>query len=173
MKRNEKAKRLLWAFRGLPKGSTIVEIGCVRRENEVPSDGYSTVYLAREAVTRGWIFHSIDIDQTSVSIARGLVSDYPTVVHKGEGARTLKRLDLLVSGLYLDGSADPGEALKQYRAARLAPRAVVVIDDAQRLHGRDFGKAADLVSQLFADGFRVRFYDTEPGYRMAVAKRWI
>lgn len=170
---NRKATALLAAFDGLPAGALIVEIGCARFAREVPSDGWSTVHLARAAAEHGWRFQSVDIDDNAASVARDLLSsfDLDGDVWVDDGAEWLTACSAPIHGLYLDGSADPEEALKQYEAATLAPGAVVVVDDVQAIGDADFGKGDVLLERFAADGLVVEIVDTEPPrYQMAVAR---
>jgi hypothetical protein len=173
---NRKASTLLDGFATLPNGATVVEIGCARFAHEIPSDGWSTVHLARAAVRYDWTLHSVDIDLNAVQIARYATEGLPVTIHHADGAAWLAAFDSPIDGLYLDGSADPQEALTQYLAATLAARAVVAIDDVQLLAGHEYGKGDLLLDRLRADGFDVVLHDTEPRlvgpcYRMAVASR--
>lgn len=170
---NLKARRLLKAGEGLGEGAVVVEIGCVRNEAEVPSDGYSTVYLGRRAKRRAWEFHSVDIDPAAIHAARSACEGLPVALHQADGEEWLRRFRRPIDLLYLDGAADPEQAVRQYRAAKLAHGATVVIDDAQPIVGDGLnlaqGKASTILTLLEQDGFRVKVYETEPGYRMAVA----
>jgi predicted O-methyltransferase YrrM len=167
---NAKAARLLEALAGLPHGAVVVEIGCARFAEERPSDGFSTVHLARVALAHGWTLHSVDSDPDAVLIARALTGGLPCTVHHSEGAAWLGA-GPLIDGLYLDGESSPEQALAQYLAARLTPSAVVVVDDVQPIGDSEHGKGELLLSELEADGFTVEISPTEPGYQMAVATR--
>lgn len=177
---NRKASTLIDAFAGLPRGSLIVEIGCVRFSREIPSDGYSTVHLAQAAGDRGWRMESIDIDPQAVRNARALLHhrrlDDVCRVTNADGAEWLRTHNRKpIHGLYLDGAADPAQAVEQYEAANLAPDAVIVIDDIQPIklapgNALDRGKGDLLLDRLEADGWTVTVHDTEKGYRMAVAR---
>lgn len=168
---NEKARTFLEAFSDLPIGSTVVEIGCARFGHEIPSDGWSTVHLARAAEEHGWTFHSVDIDPAAVATARDATFGLPVIVHEGDGAEWLRAFEGFIDGLYLDGSADPHEAVAQYEAADgYSPAPIIVIDDVQAIDGVERGKGNALLDRLEADGYTVEIKDTEPGYRMAVAR---
>lgn len=168
---NGKATALLDAFDGLGEGATVVEVGCVRFPHEIPSDGWSTFYLAQAAQERGWKFHTIDIDGGAVNHARDATATFAASVHHADGADWLREFPGPIEGLYLDGAADPSEAVDQYRAARLAEHPVIVMDDVQPIGEQQRGKADLLLDVLAEDGFQVRIIDTEPGYLMAVAHR--
>lgn len=165
---NRKAERLLKALDSLPRGSVVVEIGCVRETHEVPTDGWSTFHLAHRAADKGWDFHSVDIDPEAVARARRVTR---AEVHLADGRKWLLDFAPEIDGLYLDGSGSPREAAAQYRAATLSDRAVVVVDDVQSFDGNEQGKGSEVLDVLEADGFSVRIFGTEPGYLMAVAKR--
>lgn len=166
---NRKAQRLLTSFGHLPSGSTVVEIGCVRVAEEVPTDGFSTFYLAQAAAERGWVFHSVDIDPNAVRAARKVTRGLPVKVHRARGVDWLAKFDEPINGLYLDGAADPQQAVDQFRNAKLAQGAVIVIDDVQPIASSPRGKGDLLIDTLKDVGFRVRVYKTEPGFLMAVA----
>lgn len=173
---NAKAERLLAVFDGLPRGSVFVEIGCVRFPEEIASDGYSTVYLAEAAKENGWELHSIDIDAAAVQNAQALTENLPNAVHHADGAAWLKEFRGSIGGLYLDGAAQPQQAVDQYRAARLSDDAVIAIDDIQPIAAGDVerlerGKGDLLLDVLAADGWTVDIHKTIPGYLMAVATR--
>lgn len=173
---NLKADRLLRSIAHLAEGDVMVEIGCVRAPTEIPSDGYSTVYLAEAALRQGFTFHSVDIDPNAVEIARRLTADLPAEIHQGDGAEWLRSQanpitvgPFLVDALFIDGAASPAEAVTQYESALLSPEAVVVVDDIQAIDTYVQGKGTELLSTLERDGFSVEIFDTEPGYLMAVA----
>lgn len=165
-----KASRLLSAFSPLPAGSLVVEVGCVRRREETAGDGWSTVYLARKARKAGWRFVSIDSDPEACAIARDLTGAR-IICSPGTCGVARVSARTKIAGLYLDGGASPQETAEQYEAARLADRAIVVIDDVHDFGGNRLGKGGIAIGLLERDGFRVQIHDTEPGYRMAVAAR--
>jgi predicted O-methyltransferase YrrM len=167
---NAKAACLLKAFKSLPPGSTVAEIGCARFAEEMPSDGASTLYLARTARKRDWDFHAVDRDLRAVANARELTAGLPVTLHCADGEKWLRAAPV-IDGLYLDGSSSPDEALGQYRAAHLASNAVIAVDDVQPIGEIVRGKGDLLLDELACDGFSLTVYETEPGYRMAVAKR--
>lgn len=168
---NLKAQTLLDALDCLDDGAVVVEIGCARFAHEIPSDGWSTVHLATAAGEAGWTLHSVDIDPSAVRVATAATDGLSVTLHNADGAAWLRRFRGTIDALYLDGSANPAEALAQYEAAKLADTAVVAIDDVQLLEGFEHGKGDLLLDRLDADGFVVEVNDTEPGYRMAVAHR--
>jgi predicted O-methyltransferase YrrM len=171
---NRKAAVMLEAFDVLTAGAVIVEIGCARFAHEIPSDGWSTVYLAGAAENRDWVVHSVDINPDAVTIASAATSGLPITIHEADGREWLTSFTRTINGLYLDGALDPEQALGQYEAARLASDAVVVIDDVQHsdIGGIDLehGKGNLLLERLQHDGFDVTVLATEPGYAMAVAR---
>jgi predicted O-methyltransferase YrrM len=167
---NRKAECLLQAASELPQGATVVEIGCVRSVHEIATDGHSTAYLAEAAKAHGWKFHSVDCNPDAIGAAEQATNGGVTL-HCKDGADWLVGFQGSIDLLYLDGSSDPEEALWQYEAASLAPEATVVIDDIQPIGHSQQGKGDALLGLLEDDGFTVSIYDTEPGYRMAVAKR--
>lgn len=170
---NAKASRLLSAAAYLREDALIVEVGMVRRDEEVPSDGFSTVYLAEQAAERGLRFVSIDNDPDTVAICAQVLdhlSLHATLIC-GDGEEEIAKIAGPIDLLYLDGAVDPADAVHQYKAARLADRATVVIDDVQPIDKSKQGKATDLLPLLARHGWAVEVFETEPGYLMAVATR--
>ena len=175
---NAKAALLLELTEGLGAGAVVVEVGTMRFGHEAPSDGASTLYLARRAKERGWKFVSIDNDEAAfLNAAKVLrVHDLQAVadLRLDDGAIVLANLIGPIDFLYLDGAADPGEALAQFEAAehRIAPWAVVAIDDIQEIRpGEPLGKGERLLPALEARGWTVEVRPTEPGYAMAICRR--
>lgn len=172
---NRKAATLLEAFGDLGAGAVVVEIGCVRQAHEVPSDGYSTFYLAQTAAESGWELHSVDVDLGAVRNAQSACEGLPVSFWCADGAAWLADFSFAIDGLFLDGAANGQQTLDQYVAATLADRCVIVIDDVQDiiLPGEILqrGKGGMLLDRLMADEFEVAIKDTEPGYQMAVAAR--
>lgn len=163
---NLKAQALLKAFDRLPAGAVIVEVGCVRFDHEIPSDGFSTIYLGQRAKERGWNVTSIDISPEAVDIACRLISGLPVTMMRGDGATLIAEMDW-IDGLFLDGSADPADTVNQYLASDKPT--IVVVDDAQAIERNELGKATNVIEHLMADGYDIEIVDTEPGYRMLIA----
>ena len=165
---NAKASTLLAAFADLSHGAVIVEIGCVRFQNEIPSDGWSTVHLAGAAATSGWTMHTVDASLDATRIAAELTDGLPVSVHWADGEQWLTAFPTLIDGLYLDGALEPAQALAQYEAAaRVGRPKVVAVDDVQpTTRSRDerfeHGKGDLLLDRLALDGYMVDIYDTEP-----------
>lgn len=168
---NPKANALLAAFGDLPSGAVVIEIGCARFREELPSDGWSTVHLARAALEHGWDFHSVDIDPAAVKNARALTDGLPVNVHECDGERWLRAWCSPIDGLYLDGAAEPQQAVAQYEAANLADGVVIAIDDVQPIGEHERGKGDLLLDRLEGDGFDVMLIPTFERYQMAVATR--
>lgn len=168
---NRKAARILAATATVGVGATVVEIGCVRFDREIGSDGWSTVYLARRAKRRAWRFSSVDVDESAIAKAAAACEGLPVSLVCDDGERFLRGYGHMIDCLYLDGGGSSLAALGQYRAARLAPGAVVIVDDCQPFDDQPAGKATHLIGRLERDGFDAVAYDTEPGYRMLVAAR--
>lgn len=173
---NRKASTLLAALADTPDGVTVVEIGTIRFDHELPSEGYSTVYLAEQAAARGWKFHSVSDDKAATDTARSLIPE-GVKLHTKDGTKWLTAFKARIDALYLDGSSDPVETLEQYRAAKLAGSCVVIVDDVQPVGEHERGKGELLLDVLAEDGFDVEMFVTEPvwgpepDYMMAVAKR--
>ena len=172
---NRKAETLLAATEGLGAGAFVVEVGTMRFDHEAPSDGASTLFLAERAKERGWKFVSIDnseaaiLNARTVLVGRGL--DDAVELCLGDGEATLARMPGYIDFLYLDGAADPREALAQFMAARgkLAYRAGVAVDDVQEIAGAGpQGKGSLLLDRARELGWDVEVRETEPGYLMAV-----
>lgn len=177
--RNLKAHTLLYGCQIAPKGGAFVEIGCIREEHEVPTDGYSTVYLARQAQEEGRPFYSVDLFHENVDKAR------KALVREGlekaelvccDGRAFLEQWDVETRGkidlLYLDSHREPQYSYDQFFAAqdKLASGAVVAIDDAHEYDGFKFGKATDLIELFEREGFKFKVLPTEPGFKMVVAR---
>jgi predicted O-methyltransferase YrrM len=170
---NHKARTILQAIAAHAPAGAIVEIGSTRSHDEIPSDGFSTVYLAYIAAASGREFDSVDTDLNAVTIARELTADTAARVHLEDGTEFLRCYPDPIGVLYLDGALDPAETLAQYQAAAMVETgALVLIDDAQPAGDQlEHGKATGVTSHLKQDGFRVAIRDTEPGYQMVVAWR--
>lgn len=168
---NRKAAALLAALASAPPGP-VAEVGAVRQNGEVASDGYSTVYLAQSCAVQGRPFYSFDVDPGAVALAnRGLTRHgLPPLVQQRDGAEALAELPPLAF-LYLDGSDDPEETLAQFQAAYLLPVAVIAVDDANPYEGHCYGKADRLLPFLAGQGWRCELVATEPDYLMLIARR--
>lgn len=169
---NRKASTLLAALDALPKGSVVVEIGTIRQDHDVPSDGFSTYYLAKRAVERDWEFHSVTNEPENTATARRVI-DAGVGLHTADGAEWLGEFTKPINALYLDGAASPEEAMEQYWAANLAPGAIIAIDDVQNIdYEYERGKGTLLLDALAEEGYEVEIKPTEePDYLMAIATR--
>lgn len=176
--RNQKAHTLLYACQIAPKGGALVEIGCIREEHEVPTDGYSTVYLARQAEEEGHPFYSVDLFHENIDKARRVLNREG--LEKAElvccdGKAFLEQWDVeergRISLLYLDSHREPRYSHDQFIAVRdkLAPGAVVAIDDAHEYDGHAYGKATDLVKFFEEEDWSYKILPTELGFKMVVA----
>ena len=135
------------------KQGDIIEIGCIREPDEVPEDGFSTVYLAQYAKDNNRNFISWDTNLQNVRMARTALGSRdlnPLSVIKGDGEEALKATPHNeIAFLYLDSHRNPAFTLNQYKAANLLPGAIVCVDDAYHYdEGFKFGKATFL-KQLF------------------------
>lgn len=160
---NAKARALLAALDRAPHG-LIVEIGCTREPTELPSDGWSTMYLARAANGKSRAMRSFDTDAKNVVLSNRLLSDYnlPPCVEVEDGVSALSSLGNPIAFLYLDAGDDPSETLQQFKAARFVPGAVVCVDDV-------VPKAALLIAYFASIGQEYEIVPTEPGYEMLIA----
>lgn len=170
---NFKAKALEMAMQRAPQTGLFVEIGCIREDHEVPSDGYSTVHIARYCRDNDLQFWSVDSNDDNITkaceaICREDLSDHVTLSHK-DGASFLKSCDP-ISFLYLDSHRDPEFSLNQFLVAKLVPGAVVAIDDAHQYDGYEYGKATDLILLFDAEHIEWKIIPTHPQFKMVIAK---
>lgn len=176
---NRKAERILHlldellTYPDLPK--RIVEIGCVRFTTEIPSDGFSTVYIARWAISNGYRFVSVDRSEQSINIARHILQEelrQPTIdlVHE-DGETFLAQWKEPIACVYLDGPDDPSVILRQLQAAEDQLAYMVIIDDTQKMGSHEFGKGSLVIPYLAAQDWDITHYDTESGYRMTCLRK--
>lgn len=168
--RNRKAQLLLQSLYGAPKGA-VAEIGCLRARTEVPSDGHSTLYLARECLSQGRDFTSVDLDPVVVDVANEVLREagLPMLARVADGVEALRCCGALAM-LYLDSSDDPSDTLQQLTAAELLPGGVVVVDDAQPAGANPFGKATLVVEHCGRRGQPFEIVQTEPGFAALVLR---
>lgn len=162
--KNRKAEVLLDAVAMSPDG-LMVEIGSVRQANEVPEDGYSTVYLARYALESGREFRSFDNEQSTVNLANQILRNeglQPSVECR-DGVEAVAALDP-ISFLYLDSHKDPQYSIEQFKAAALKPGAIVAIDDTHRYEEWEFGKATYLIALAESQSWPFDIVDTFESY---------
>jgi predicted O-methyltransferase YrrM len=170
--RNRKAEILLNALEQAPEG-LIVEVGCIREEIEVPTDGYSTYHLAKAAKEKGRKFLSFDIEPKNVEIGNrvlknaGLHSE-ESFVQQADGKIMLPTLGP-ISFLYLDSHRLPIVSAAQYIVVELAPNAVIAIDDAHEFDEYKYGKATILIDIFEKFNIKYEIFDTEPGFKMVIA----
>ena len=148
---NGKAKVLIESLARVPDPKIIVEIGSIRIPIDSASDGFSTMYLAQEAKNLGAHFFTVDLEQSHLRMAAGLMleRDLPAFLVWGDGLEFLTRAPLEIDFLYLDGS-EPVSTMKQFQAAesKLTPGAVVCIDDCHNYSGWEYGKGNIVVPYL-------------------------
>lgn len=174
--RNRKAEVLLDALSKAQNGLWI-EIGCIREDKEVPTDGFSTYYLAKMANIRNCLFRSYDTNHENVEMAKRALEKHHLLninaqVYRMDGETALKYRAAEkeeISFLYLDSHRLPIYSAAQYLAAPLAEGAVVVIDDCHSFDGFEYGKGNILVSLFEKHDIEWEIFDTEPGFRMIVA----
>lgn len=173
--RNNKAATLYRLTESLALGSVIVEIGCIRYDEETASeDGWSTLYLASRAQRRGWEFHSIDKDLQAIQTARSVLlkNVLPEArLHHADATEWLLGFDGVIDCLYMDGPDDPTINLNHLIAAYDKLRDLVIIDDTQEYGGNRWGKGSMTLPYLESKGWIVVHYLTDPGYRMSCAMR--
>lgn len=168
--RNRKAELLLRLLEDAPPGP-VVEIGCLRQPSEVPSDGHSTLYLAKACAERGRAFSSFDRDPLVVDVANRVLEEagLPLMARVADGVEALGGINA-IAFLYLDSSDDPADTFRQLAAAELAPGAIVMIDDAQQTGGQLMGKATLVVKHCGRRGLPFDLVPTEPGFAACVLR---
>lgn len=167
---NRKAETLLEATRKAPTGLWI-EIGCIRENHEVPTDGFSTIYLAREAISRGCAFISIDKDPNIALMANKTLIAHrlPAFVRAVDGKEFLQGIDDPISFLYFDSHRLPIFTTEQYIESHLASGAVIAVDDCHSFDNNKYGKGTHLVDIFEKQKIQYEIKDTEPGFKMLVA----
>jgi len=153
----------------------MVEVGCIRIPIDCASDGFSTMYLAREAKNLGARFFTIDIDQSNLRMAAGLMlgENLSPVLVWGDGLEFLERAPLEIDFLHLDGS-EPVSTLAQFMAAKpkLSLGCVVCVDDCHNYGGWLYGKGDLLVPYLEErDDWHVQIIPSALEYKTAVCTR--
>lgn len=172
--RNEKAKTLLAAAQMAPDTGDAFEIGCIREDHEVPTDGYSTVHLARFFQGRDRFFFSIDTNMENVEMANDVLrrEKLKSCVVRGDGKDFLECLgdSTQIAFLFLDSHRDPQYTLDQFLVARkrLLPGAMVCVDDAHSYDSWDLGKATYLAEYLDQAEIPYEIRPTETGFAMMV-----
>jgi predicted O-methyltransferase YrrM len=142
----------------------IVEIGTIRKHDNVDGDGYSTFFFGWLNKDLGGKFYTVDIDPESIKISQNICSVLSDNInfHTGDGENFLKKFKEEIDVLYLDGfdshieQRDQAQhhAVKEFLAAenKLKENAVVAIDDAVN------GKGDLLEGILLTKGFNLLFY---------------
>lgn len=168
--RNRKAALLLRLLAEAPPGP-VVEIGCLRHPQEVPSDGHSTLYLARACAEQRRLFASVDRDPLVVDVANRVLAEagLPLLAQVADGVEALGQMGGIAL-LYLDSSDDPGDTLAQLAAAELLPGAIIVIDDAQPTGVQMLGKATQVVQHCGRRGLPFDLVATEPGFAACILR---
>jgi len=169
--KNQKASVLLYAMQLAPQNGLFVEIGCIREDHEVATDGYSTVYMSKYCKNLDLRFVSVDNQEKNVVMANKVLEKEglkPEVITE-DGKKFLEYEDA-ISFLYLDSHRHPQYSYDQYINSELAEGAVVAIDDAQPYDDHELGKATQLVELFEVEGISWRLIPTEPGFSMVVAK---
>lgn len=146
------------------KGSTIVEVGCMRQPLTHPlddfrpaccNDGHSTAHWART----GLAVHSVDIDPGACKIAAAACKDFPNAkVTCGDGIEFLRGFEGSIDLLFLDawdavkGIPYAEKHLEAFEVVkgRMAPSSIVLIDDTDVAFG---GKGRLAIPAIIRDGF--------------------
>lgn len=168
----------------IPRGSCIVEIGCVRDQSQFESGDNSTVYFDRLSQKHGYGFFSVDFSKDSIAYSRKIVGGRAV---QSDGAVFLKDFQSRIGILYLDnfdvvyndkhkasllsrvGTAyeDNNEELSNQRSAEVhleqlkaaLPKMTEVhyigIDDTMIRDGGWWGKGATCVPYLESLGYRI------------------
>lgn len=171
--KNLKADKLIHCAKDAIKDKEnplIVEIGCIREEKEVPTDGFSTYYLAKLAHDNNGVFKSYDIESDNVEMGNKVLQNagFNYKVEQGNGKDILPTLGP-ISFLYLDSHRLPAISAEQYLMAELQPKAWIAIDDAHSFDSFQYGKATDLVAIFNKYNIHYTIEDTEPGFKMVFA----
>ena len=162
---NFKASILLKWLAKAPPGP-VVEIGCMRYPRETESEGFSTFYLAKQCAAEGRSFTSCDVSQKSVMNARQIMSDHGLLgdVRLIDGVTGVKSVQN-IAFLYLDSSDVATDTWEQFKAANLAPGAIVVIDDCHPYTPGRYGKGTKVIEMIGEDNVTFESYQ---GYKMAI-----
>lgn len=168
--RNRKAQLLLRLLAEAPAG-TVAEVGCARHEIEIPSDGFSTLYLSRACVVSGRRFLSCDHDPVAVDVANAVLArnGLPTAVVASDGVEMLRWAGPLAL-LYLDSSDDPNDTEAQLAAAEILPGGIVAIDDSHMAGRHAMGKATCVGNYFARRGLPFEIIQTEPGFAAMVIR---
>lgn len=179
---NEKARLAIDVFESLVEPKQVVEIGCIRMEQELPSEGYSTLYLAQACRDVRCAFLSVDTNPGHVETARAVLVSHGISnrlrgikVEVGDGLEVLDNWGLRepcppIDLLYLDGGGAPGVHLAQLQAAMmfLSDQAIIIVDDCHPHGGNAMGKGTELIPWAEAEGMHVEIRSTFAEYRAAV-----
>ncbi len=177
MQENGKARVLRQSLKMVPDPKIMVEVGCIRIPIDSASEGFSTMYLAREAKRLGARFFTVDIDQSNLRMAAGLMlgEGLDPVLVWGDGLEFLDRVPLKIDFLHLDGS-EPVSTFDQFRAAesKLDPYAVVCVDDCHTYGDWEYGKGDLLIPYLGElPDWHVEIIPSVFEYKTAVCRRVI
>ena len=151
---NEKARLAIDVFESLTTPKQVVEIGCIRMEQELPSEGYSTLYLAQVCHEAKCAFLSVDTNPGHVETAKAVLTSHGISgrirnikIEVGDGLEVLDNWEQRESCppidlLYLDGGGTPDVHLAQLQAAMmfLSSQAIVIVDDCHPHGGNAMGK---------------------------------
>ncbi|MEM0896841.1 MAG: glycosyltransferase [Verrucomicrobiota bacterium] len=147
-------------------GSTVVEIGCMRRPIDHPVDeldraccldGHSTFFWARSGLN----VHSVDIDEDAVKVATDATKDFPNaVVSCGDGIEFIRQFEGTIDLLFLDAwdvypdipFAEKHLEAWQLAKEKLTPSHIIQIDDTDIANG---GKGALLIPELVKNGYEI------------------
>ena len=165
---NRKAARLLDCLDRLDAPKLIVEVGSLRYDGEIASEGFSSAYIAAWCCSHDCRFITIDIEPEHSRItrralqARNLQAD----IVIGDALPLLAGLPAWIDCLYLDGPFDPELNMSQLMACLDRLRQLVLIDDTQDEQGQQYGKGTAVIPYLESIGWQVEHWATEPKYRM-------
>ena len=162
---NRKAEVLLKWLAEAPAGP-VVEIGCMRYDHELESEGFSTYYLARQCAEEGRDFYSYDINPEHVRNAKNIMGQFGLIgtVQCMSGTVGLSKVRG-IGFLYLDSSDNPNHTMDQYLIADMAPGGIIVIDDCHSYSAGPYGKGTQVIESVGLDNL---ILEVTGGYRMAV-----
>ncbi len=144
----------------------LVETGCARLQGQEAfyGDGASTVIFGHWAFLHNAHLYSVDISEKNVENARQLAAEYLSAISLSvnDSVAYLKAFDKQIDFLYLDSfdfevenpEASQLHHLKEIQAAydKLAPHAIVMIDDCALPHG---GKGKYIIQYLLEKGWKI------------------
>lgn len=158
----ERALRLLHDRRSV-EHVVIVETGTTRGDlgGGIKGDGWATLAWGWYCGKYGGIAHTIDINPVAIENCKRITAPFSDriVYHLGESCPEIRKIAGHIDLLYLDSGDDPALTLLELDAAfdKLAPTAIVMIDDTRMGGEHARGKGELACERLRAEGFRLVF----------------